>query len=95
VDISAAGSVAIPDTANGNPPKYVFICVYGADETETLTVAPSHGAVDGVAETDFPLPVRTDASVILNVVGYDFIRYDGFPVGFSITSLSIVALEDF
>jgi hypothetical protein len=95
VDIGAADSVEIPDMANGIKPKYVFIVAYGADDTETITVAPSHGAVDGVAETDFPLPVRTNSSVIMNVTGYDYIRYDIFPASATTSTLSIIALEDF
>jgi hypothetical protein len=93
-DISAVGSEPIPDTANGNPPKYVYLCVYGADENETITVAPRVGAGDGVLATDFPLPVRTNSGVIMNVVGYTHIRY-AMSLGATSTSLSIIALEDF
>jgi hypothetical protein len=94
-DIFEPGSVAIPTTSNGNLPKYVYVSAYGPDDSETLMVAPAIGAGDGDASIDFPLPVRTNSSVILNVHGYTFIRYAQEPALASSLHLSVVALEDF
>jgi len=92
--LSAAGSVAIPTTANGSLPKYVYCVAYGADLAETVFITPQIGAGNGTAATGFALPVRNSSSVVLNVSGYTYIGYD-ISSGATSAYLTIVALEDF
>lgn len=90
----AAGSVAIPSTASGNPPKFLRIKTFGGSAGADLSVTPATSAGNGVFATGMVMAsAAAGSSQILNVHGFSFIRYD---VG-TVTDgkLCLTPLEDF